>query len=281
MLPEGIGKLGLASSHGVGTREVEMAFERGIRLFFWGAMRRTSFGMGLRRLGDRAVIAVQTFTNQAWLIRPSVEIARMRLALDRIDILCLAYRNDAIEDAIFDAARALVDRGIVRSIVVSSHDRATLVGLSANESVDMLMVRYNAGHRGAEEEVFPAAQEHGKRVLAYTATRWGSLLDPASLPRNLPRPRGSDCYRFALSHPAVTACLFGPANEAEMLEAIEALDRGPMSEDELAWMRRIGDHVHAHRMQAPPLGIGDYARGIARSIREHGLTEDLLSRFNR
>ena len=209
------------------------------------------------------------------------QIARMRLALDRIDILCLAYRNDAIEDAILEAARTLVDRGLVRSIMVSSHDRPTLVGLSANASIDTLMVRYNAGHRGAEEEVFPAARRQGKSVLAYTATRWGSLLDPASLPRDLPRPRGSDCYRFVLSHPAVTACLFGPANEVEMLEAIAALERGPMSEDELAWMRRVGDHVHAHRTQAPPLGIGDYARGIARSIREHGLTEDLLSRFNR
>jgi hypothetical protein len=28
-----------------------------------------------------------------------------------------------------------------------------------------------------------------------------------------------------------------------MKEALAALDRGPMPEDELAWMRKVGDHV--------------------------------------
>jgi hypothetical protein len=35
----------------------------------------------------------------------------------------------------------------------------------------------------------------------------------------------------------------GPANSAEMDQALEALKRGPMSEDELAWMRRVGRAV--------------------------------------
>jgi hypothetical protein len=30
-----------------------------------------------------------------------------------------------------------------------------------------------------------------------------------------------------------------------MREALATLDRGPMNEKELAWMRRIGDHIHA------------------------------------
>jgi aryl-alcohol dehydrogenase-like predicted oxidoreductase len=280
-----IERLGLASSYGVGAREVDLAFERGVRFFFWGAMRRASFGSALRRLVRRdAIVAIQSFTKQPRLLRPSIDLARLRLRTDAIDILCLAYRNAGLAQQMLDAARALVDRGIVRSLMVSSHDRPTLVALAAEPAIETLMVRYNAGHRGAEAAVFPAAQAHGRKVLAYTATRWGSLLDPKSLPPNEPAPRGSDCYRFVLTHPAVGACLFGPANEAEMVEAIEGVERGPMTPDELAWMRRIGDAVKTHRRSAPPLGPSDYVRHaveMARSIRRYGLTEDLLSRFNR
>jgi hypothetical protein len=35
----------------------------------------------------------------------------------------------------------------------------------------------------------------------------------------------------------------GPADARHMNEALEALRLGPMSEDELAWMRRIGRAV--------------------------------------
>jgi len=195
--------------------------------------------------------------------------------------LCLAYRNEGLDPRVLDAGRALVDRGVVRGLMVSSHDRPTLVALADNDALGALMVRYSAAHRGAESAVLPAAREHGRPVVAYTATRWGSLLDPASLPPNEPRPRASDCYRFVLSHPAVASCLFGPADRDEMLEALAALERGPMSEDELAWMRRVGDAVRAHVRAAPPLGWVEHARGMARSIRERGITEDLLSRFNR
>jgi len=273
-------RLGLASSYGVGAREVEIAFERGVNFFFWGALRRWSFGEGVRKLGHRAIVAIQTFVSAPWMIRTSVDLARARLKRDTIDILCLAYRK-AIEPGVLDAAQSLVDRNVVRSLMVSSHDRALLASLAREPKLDWLMVRYSAGHRGAEDTVFSAINAHPKKILAYTATRWGSLLDPASLPKNERAPRGSDCYRFVLSHSAVTACLFGPANEAEMIEAIEAIDR-PMSEEELAWMRRVGDHVRSQRRA--PLGVRDiarHAREMARSIRTVGITEDLLSRFNR
>jgi aryl-alcohol dehydrogenase-like predicted oxidoreductase len=288
MLDSRISRLALASSYGAGACEVESAFERGVTFFFWGALRRTSFGSGLRRLAskrrDATAIAVQSYAHEPWMLRPSIEIARARLGVDRIDMLCLAYRNGTLAPRIVSAARALVHRGLVGSIIVSSHDRALLASLTSNDAFTALMVRYNAAHRGAAHAVFPAALAHHRPILAYTATRWGSLLDPASLPPNEPPPRASDCYRFVLSHPAVTSCLFAPANEREMIEALEALERGPMTTDELAWMARIGDAVRSRIRAAPPLGPRDYIRhaiGMARSIHTHGVTEDLLSRFNR
>ena len=107
------------------------------------------------------------------------------------------------------------------------------------------MVRYNAAHPGAERDVFPHLGPRAPGVLAFTATRWGSLLRPELVPEGEPTPRASDCYRFVLSSPHVHASLAGPKDGAELDEAMAALDRGPMSAEELAWMRRVGARVKA------------------------------------
>jgi hypothetical protein len=132
---------------------------------------------------------------------------------------------------------------------VSCHHRPTFAHYIADPAYGSIMVRYNAAHRGAEGEVFPhvaAALDQpdgAPGVIAYTATRWGALLDRTLVPPGEPVPRASDCYRFALSRPEVDVVISGPANGAELDEALAALDRGPMTEDELAWMRRVGDGV--------------------------------------
>ena len=56
--------------------------------------------------------------------------------------------------------------------------------------------------------------------------------------------RASECYRFALSSPHIEACMTGPKNEEELLEARKALTDGPLSSEELERIRRIGAHVH-------------------------------------
>ena len=43
----------------------------------------------------------------------------------------------------------------------------------------------------------------------------------------------------------VDVCITGPKNREEMQEALSALDLGPLSEEELARIKRIGDYVHA------------------------------------
>jgi hypothetical protein len=36
----------------------------------------------------------------------------------------------------------------------------------------------------------------------------------------------------------------GPATEAQAEDALRAIELGAMNDDELAWMRRVGDHIH-------------------------------------
>ena len=57
-------------------------------------------------------------------------------------------------------------------------------------------------------------------------------------------PPARDCYRFALSNPAVDMVLCGPKNREQMQEALRALDAGPLAPDELKRLHRIGDHIY-------------------------------------
>ena len=56
-----------------------------------------------------------------------------------------------------------------------------------------------------------------------------------------------DCYRFALSHPSVDVCMTGPRTLEEMRQNLSSLDTGPMSDEELARVRRIGDFVYGKK----------------------------------
>jgi predicted aldo/keto reductase-like oxidoreductase len=106
--------------------------------------------------------------------------------------------------------------------------------------------------------VFPFVDAAGARrpgVVAFTATRWGTLLRPRFTPPGERTPSASDCYRFTLSHPAVDVCLSGPRNAAELDEALVAVERGPLDEGEMAWMRRVGAHVREATKLQPRGGI--------------------------
>jgi aryl-alcohol dehydrogenase-like predicted oxidoreductase len=244
-------RLGLGSSYGVSGRDVDRAIERGVTYLYWGSVRRDDFGRAItraaRRDRDRLCVVIQSYSRSAVTLGPSLEIALRRLRLDHADVLLLGWWNAPPPRRIVDRARALVDAGKARAIMVSCHHRPTFATLITDPAFDAIMVRYNAAHRGAEHEVFPhvAAAPRPPGVVAYTATRWGALLDRSLVPRDEPLPRASDCYRFALTRDEVDVVLAGPANGLELDEAMAALDRGPMTADELAWMHRVGDGVRA------------------------------------
>ena len=57
-------------------------------------------------------------------------------------------------------------------------------------------------------------------------------------------PTAVDCYRFVLSNPAVDVCMVGARNTDMVREDLSVLDLGPMNEEELNRMRRIGDYIY-------------------------------------
>jgi len=247
-------RLGIGSSFTGDARFIEEAVDAGVNYLYWGSLRRPAFGRAIRNVARRnragVVLTVQSYSRIGALVGPSVELALRRTGVDHFDFLLLGMWNAPPRAGIVDAALRLREQGKVRFLMLSTHNRPSLQEhfrrFEAGESpFDAFMLRYNAVHRGAERDVFPhlpAARPPG--VIAYTATRWGHLLDPAKMPPGEAPPPARDCYRFALSHPAVGLVLCGPANREEMQEALRALDAGPLAPDEAARMRRIGDHIH-------------------------------------
>src|SRR5580658_4897461 len=241
-------RLGLASSYGPPASAVEQAFDQGVSYFYWGSIRRNSFGDGLRALAprrDRFLLVTQSYSRIASLIGPSLERALRALRFDYTDALLLELWNGAPPPRILDACRKLRERGLVRYLAISTHNRPLTARLAADPQFDIFHVRYNAVHRGAEREVFsqlPA--QNAPALVSFTATSWRQLLGHKRIPAAEKIPTAADCYRFVLTQPAVNVCMTGPSNTGQFQQALQALRLGPMSGDELAWMRRIGDAIY-------------------------------------
>jgi len=244
-----VGPLGLASSFGVGERGVEIAFERGCRYFYWGSLRRASFGRGLKNVLARdreaCTLVIQSYTRIGMLMGLSVRRALRRLGADACDVLLLGWWNSTPPARILDAARRLKDAGVVRHIAVSTHARPRVPEFSG--AFDAVHMRYNAAHRGAEKEIFPhipEARDSRAGIVAFTATRWGHLLRrPKGVAESVPVPTAGDCYRFCVSDSHVDVVICGGRNDQDVIDACSAMEKGPMTPDELAWMRQVGDAV--------------------------------------
>lgn len=255
-------RLGLAAGYGADAAMVEAAFERGVDLFYWGSRRGAGFGEGLRRIAKKkpgaAKVIVQSYARWPGQLRSSLDDALRELKLDHADVLLLGWWNLPPREGILDAAREAVARGRARHVMVSCHHRPTFARLARDPRIDLLMLRYNAAHPGAERDVFPELPTPRPGVVAYTATSWGQLLDPALTPKGEPTPSSSDCYRFALSSPFVDACFTGPRSRRELDEALVALERGPLTAGELSWMRRVGERVRAEtKLRSGGMAVGD------------------------
>lgn len=244
-----VGALGLGASFGVGGDDIAWAVDHGVSYLYWGSLRRSGFGAGLREVlrarRDAVTLVIQSYARVGAAVRWSLESALRRLGADHADLLLLGWWQGAVWDGVMDAAMRLREAGKVRFLGASTHNRpqAGMWAAATDGPIDVVHVRYNAAHRGAEREVFPHRAAGGAAVVAFTATRWASLLKPQ---REFPRtPTAGDCYRFVLTHPAVDVCIAGPRNGDDLRAAVAAIERGPMDEDELSWMRAFGDRVYA------------------------------------
>jgi aryl-alcohol dehydrogenase-like predicted oxidoreductase len=242
-------RLGLAANYGIDEDGVRSAMDRGVNLFLW-AMRSKGLKNPLKeaiakRRDEVAVVGFATIGYFGWGVRRGAESLLRELGTDYLDVLLLGWMGvgSAWTEATQRELVALRESGKVRAIGTSIHDRPRAGKLAADSPLDLLMLRYNAAHPGAEREIFPHRRGDEPTVLAYTATAWRRLLKRPS-GWDGPVMTAGDCYRFQLSSPHVDLALTGPKSRAEVEENLDALDKGPLTADEARWMRDFGKAVH-------------------------------------
>jgi predicted aldo/keto reductase-like oxidoreductase len=258
-------RLGIAArgDSGLVPDDVHFAIEQGIDFLNWPGLAEGPDGgdaisaavasLGARRQ-DVAVCAqfgARTASDAADELRGVLGT----LKSDYVDVLTLYYVEHADEwDELIAPGGALrylddVRRdGVVRKIGVTSHQRPLATAMVESGLLDVLMIRYNAAHRGAETEIFPAALAAKVPIIAYTALRWGALLRPTpDDPPGFVVPRAAEWYRFVLQSPAVAIALAAPNDRAELDEDLEVLQMsGPLTADEWNTLAAHGARVRRH-----------------------------------
>jgi aryl-alcohol dehydrogenase-like predicted oxidoreductase len=247
-LKKSIFRLGLSGSFGLDEAGAREALERIQYVFWFPNMKGLTPALkdALRRDRARYVVASgPLFGHFPGWVRKAAERRLRTLGTDYLDVLQLSWlsKMSALTGAVQEELVRLKEEGKIRAIGVTTHDRPRAGRLAEDSIVDLLQIRYNAAHPGAEKDIFPHLARRRPALVAYTATSWRKLLK---------RPRGwkgsvmtaGDCYRWVLASPHVDVVLSGPRTAAELRENLAAVDRGPPPKDELAWMRDFGRAVH-------------------------------------
>lgn len=246
-----VSRLGVGSSFGVSERACKLAFDAGVNYFFWGSVRTPSMGAAIRDISkthrDELVVVLECYARWPWMIRKSVEQGLRQLGVDHVDVLLLGWHESLPSDGTLDAVDRLKEQGQFRSLGISSHQRPLFQEFVRDERYDVCHIRYNAAHPGAEQDIFPHLDDSPPGIASFTNTRWGDLLKAENMPEGLSPPSAPDCYRFALSNPNVQVALCGPSSDREMQESLDVLKQGPLDQDEMLRMRKIGEHVHGIR----------------------------------
>jgi aryl-alcohol dehydrogenase-like predicted oxidoreductase len=231
--------------------DVEQAYhEHGINTFLFHFLMRPMVE-GLRRLiraghRDDLVLISEAGIPTGGFVRRAWERHARAVGTEVIDVFLLGWVRARwyVTGRTWPAMERLRATGAVRAIGFSSHDRPLAAALARDLHPDVLMLRYNAAHRGAETEVFATLPEPRPGIIAYTATRWGMLLQPLpeqGLPAGM---TAGECYRFALSHPRVDLALCAARSADELRADVAAVREGPLDATRAEEVRHFGDAVH-------------------------------------
>jgi aryl-alcohol dehydrogenase-like predicted oxidoreductase len=245
-------RLGLSGTYRPSREAIHKALDEGINFFFCYGFD-TQMTKTLRDIfkTNREKYLVATGAYNLILghpnLRRTLEKRLRQLGTDYIDTFLYlgVMKEKHLTPQIIEEFHRFREEGKVRTVGMSCHDRKFAGRLAVEGTFDAFMIRYNAAHRGAEQDIFPYLEKQNPGIISYTATRWSYLLRrPKDWPKDGRIPTAGMCYRFVLSNPHVDVCLTAPSNIRQLQENIAALREGSLSEEDMAFMHKFGDVVH-------------------------------------
>lgn len=248
------GRLGIGASYGAPAAAIEAAFEAGCNYFYWGALRNSKMATAIRNIvnngkRDELIVVIQDFRRTRLGVERSLMRGLKKLGVEYADVLLLGWHNKPPNPKVLDACEKLKEKQAFRYLGISGHKRALFPELAKESRYDLFQIRYNAANRGAEEDIFPHLPKDRPGIVSFTATRRMSLVKSKKIPPDEKRPTAGDCYRFVITNPAVDVVITAPSSAAQLKENMREVNLGPLSQDELDWMRRIGDFVYGRELQ--------------------------------
>jgi predicted aldo/keto reductase-like oxidoreductase len=247
---------------GLSPADVRHALARGVNFLNWcgnpDALSETIATLGPRR--REVIVCVQFEARTAADAEAELRRILDELRTDYVDVLTFYYveadeewREIIGPGGALELCRDAKAAGRVRMLGLTSHQRPLAAAWARSGLLDMLMIRYNAAHRGAEREVFPVTAALGLPVVTYTALRWGALLRPTrDDPEGFAVPRAPAWYRFALQNPAATVVLMAPESREELEEDLMVLEAGgPLSAGEYEALAAHGLRVRGNAGSFP------------------------------
>lgn len=258
-------RLGLATrgNSRLRSQDVFLALDAGVNYFNWcGHSDGLSDALAQLPAGKREqiVIASQFSARSGEEAEKELDEILNVLNTEYIDILTFYYveSNDEWQRITSPSGsmgylQSAQQRGKVCLLGLTSHQRQLAAGWAESGLLDLLMIRFNAAHRKAKQEVFPVTRRLGIPVVAFTCLRWTTLLraTPANEANYTPVP-AVEWYRYVLSHSEISIALMAPRDTKELTENLRLLeDWRPLSDGEMAQLNYQGDLVRQSESYFP------------------------------
>jgi predicted aldo/keto reductase-like oxidoreductase len=257
-------RLGLATRGGtkLTADDVLYALDRGINYLNWcgveDGLREAIAHLRSRR--REVMVCVQLEARTARDAKSELQQLLNELHTDYIDILTFYYVEEPAEwqqiigpGGALEFCRQAQRDGQVHLLGLTSHQRPLAAEAARSGLLDLLMIRYNASHRGAEQDIFPVTDARDMPVVVYTCLRWGALL--RTTPEDPPGfivPPAPAWYRFVLQNPSVAVALMAPDNRAELEENLTILRTAePLALAEYDLLAAHGQRVRKHAGSFP------------------------------
>ncbi|NIT55765.1 MAG: hypothetical protein GWN00_05865, partial [Aliifodinibius sp.] len=175
-------RVGLSATYRPGKQTIYRALDEGVNFFFaFGIDRQMIRGLreAMHHQRDRIVLATGAYNLLIGYpnLRRTLGKRSRQFHTDYIDVFLFlgVTKPEHFPPRALEEMVRFREEGKVRAIGISTHDRNFAGKLASEGAVDVLMIRYNAAHRGAEQDIFPYLQSHHPGVVGYTATRWSYL----------------------------------------------------------------------------------------------------------